>query len=233
MISAILLCASLPSVAQNDLIVLRNGTEIPSKVMYVDTKYVTYKENLRNKNETKQDLKEVYMIRFERRGNIYITEDCKRVTGENEKWEKNADRIYLVEGKEIQVTSLTVAEDEITYTPLGEKRTRGRGGQFGLTPSDVFMIKYSDGTKDIFTDLSVKEEPKAEEEPTVSEVKETERQVVFHNVKKGDTLSTIAKRYGVTANDLAEWNDLPKTVKTNTRLRVGAQLMIYVEPAQK
>lgn len=240
MLAAFLSCLAGNAFAQDDLILLRNGNEIASKVVKVDSKQVTYKENERDWHELHQDLKDVYMIRFEKRGNIYITADGKRVTGESDKWLKGADRIYLVSGKEIQAYDLRVGEDEITYAlPSGSGLfklafKKKADGIFSLSPSEVFLIKYADGSKDIINDLSIREEPAKEEVDTlVSELKENERQVTFHNVKAGETLATIAKRYGVTAKELIEWNDLPKYTKATARLQSGTQLMIYVEPAKE
>lgn len=228
---AALCCLAGNIAAQDDLIIMRNGYEMPVKVIQVDSRLVTYKEREKDEHTLSQDLRDVYMIRYEKRGNIYITDDCKRITGENDKWDKEADRIYLVEGKEIQAYNLSVRPDRISYTLESKIKKKGTAW-FSLDPLDVFMIKYADGTKDIITDISRKEEPVAEEEPTVSEVKDNERQVVFHSVKKGETLNAIAKRYAVTTKELIEWNDLPKTTKASARLQSGTQLMLYVKPAK-
>lgn len=44
----------------------------------------------------------------------------------------------------------------------------------------------------------------------------------FHKVRKGDTLYSVAKRYGVDVKDLAEWNDL----KPKSSLKAGVKLAI-------
>lgn len=44
----------------------------------------------------------------------------------------------------------------------------------------------------------------------------------YHKIKSGETLSTIAKRYGVTVSQLRSWNGL-----SNNRIRAGKQLKIY------
>jgi len=233
LLTAALCCLAGSMAAQDDLIVLRDGSELAVKVIQVDGRLVTYKERAKAKRELYQDLRDVYMIRYEKRGNIYITDDGKRITGENEKWDKSADRIYLVEGREIQAYNLSVRADRITYSlgsgkGLFKKKSSTYMSQ-SVSPQDVFMIKYADGTKDIITDITRKEEP-AEEEQTVAEAQENERQVVFHNVKKGETLKSIAQRYDVSAKEIIEWNDLPKNTKPTARLQSGTQLMIYVEP---
>ncbi len=46
---------------------------------------------------------------------------------------------------------------------------------------------------------------------------------ISHTVRNGDSLWTIAKRYGVTVSELRQWNGLG----SNSRLRVGQKLVIY------
>jgi membrane-bound lytic murein transglycosylase D len=46
-------------------------------------------------------------------------------------------------------------------------------------------------------------------------------QVKTHTVKKGETLSSIARKYGCTVNDIKKWNGL----KSNT-VKVGQKLKI-------
>lgn len=231
---AVLFGMPLTTVAQNDLIILRNGSEIPAKIVLVDGKQITYKEKSNaNSKELSQELKDVYMIRYEKRGNIYITEDGKRKTGENDKWKKQWHRIYLVRGEEIQVTNLRINENNISFTPAIDYPQSKVGTGYNIPLDKVFMVKYSDGTKDIITDITSK--PKVEQvtevvEDTVSAIKENELKVVFHNVKRNQTMAMIAKQYKVNVNDIIKWNDLPKATRKTTRLRVGTQLMIYVKP---
>jgi LysM repeat protein len=45
---------------------------------------------------------------------------------------------------------------------------------------------------------------------------------VTHRVRSGDTLSGIARRYGVTISQLVAWNDISK----NSVLRVGQRLVV-------
>jgi LysM repeat protein len=45
--------------------------------------------------------------------------------------------------------------------------------------------------------------------------------VKTHTVKKGETLSSISRKYGCTVNDLKKWNNL----KSNT-VKVGQKLKI-------
>jgi len=48
---------------------------------------------------------------------------------------------------------------------------------------------------------------------------------IVHTIRSGETLSTIAGRYGVTTNNLQIWNDL-----SSTRIIAGRNLVVYVTP---
>jgi len=48
---------------------------------------------------------------------------------------------------------------------------------------------------------------------------------IVHTIRSGETLSTIARRYGVTTNNLQIWNDL-----SSTRIIAGRNLVVYTAP---
>ena len=51
----------------------------------------------------------------------------------------------------------------------------------------------------------------------------SEGRSIVHKVKKGETLSRIARRYGVTTSQIMSWNH----VKSSRKLRIGQRLHIY------
>lgn len=53
--------------------------------------------------------------------------------------------------------------------------------------------------------------------------------VVLHTVKSGETLDEISKRYNVSTQTLASWNNL----KDRNRIKVGQQLALYVQSGIK
>jgi membrane-bound lytic murein transglycosylase D len=61
-------------------------------------------------------------------------------------------------------------------------------------------------------------------EPSGEEPAPEARTVVTYEVRRGDALSKIASRYGVSVRDLQGWNDL-----RSTRIRAGQELTIYLE----
>lgn len=240
--------ASTTVIAQDDLIIYRNGTEKAVRIIMVSGNDLTYSEFSKGGPEQKESLKDIYMLRYAKRGNVYITDDCKRITGENQKHDKNADIIYLINGKEILAYNLMILEDKIIYEEkgktnlFGKKTDRNDAGSKMLNLSEVFFIKYKDGTKDIINDISheaieAKERAKREEEERIRQAqieeemkKANEKKVIFHNVKRGETLAAIAKKYHVAAREIITWNELPSNTKPNVKLRPDMQLMIYVSP---
>ena len=46
--------------------------------------------------------------------------------------------------------------------------------------------------------------------------------VTYHRIRNGETLSTIARKYGVTVNQIKSWNGL-----RSTRINAGKRLKIY------
>lgn len=53
--------------------------------------------------------------------------------------------------------------------------------------------------------------------------------VIYHKVRKGETLSKIAKRYGVSVSNLRAWNNLRKS----SYLRIGQRLAVSSKGAKK
>ncbi len=46
--------------------------------------------------------------------------------------------------------------------------------------------------------------------------------VTYHRIRNGETLSTIARKYGVTVNQIKSWNGL-----RSTKINAGKRLKIY------
>jgi membrane-bound lytic murein transglycosylase D len=77
--------------------------------------------------------------------------------------------------------------------------------------------------------IEIKEDPEEQKEKVSEVVKEEKQEMVdqwkTHKVKKGETLTTVAKKYGVSTKDLKTWNKLKSgTVKTGQSLKVKVQV---------
>ncbi len=236
-IMAVLCGCLVPLSAQNDLMILRNGRESNVAIVQVNDREVIYKESIKkNAPELSINNSEIYMLRFAKRGNVYITAEGKRVTGENQTIPRDADIVYLVEGKEIPAYDLRVMEDRVTFLLKKNKNSKVIPIAEVFPRSAVFMIRYSDGTRDVLTDISLAGKQEKVEPALIEEKAETEKheenelQVVFHRVIKGETLSSIAQKYDVAVTDIISWNDLPAKFKPTAKLQPDMQLMLYVKP---
>lgn len=235
-------CCAL-SVTAKDLVMLRNGLEMQVYVVQVGNDRLVYKVS-DDDDATMEfvDVKDVYMIFYEKRGIVYITQEGKRVSEDAMVTELliNDDapsNVYLKKGKIYPAYNLQILEDEIVFDRVVAMKQKffskkKEMAKITLSKDEVFLIKYKDGTKDIINEFAPKEEPKVEIEVELQEPeKPTEdvQQVIFHNVKSGDTLAKLAKRYNVTVEEIKEWNDLPEKLKSTARLQNDMQLMLYVE----
>lgn len=226
----ILVAASAFEALAQDLIILRSGEEMEGKVTQASQTAVVIelkKGGLFSKDVTKTELKasDIFMIKFKERGNLYFKEDGKRITGERQKLDRSADIVYLCDGKEIQAWDLALNPETITFRTTKDKK-KSMSSVMTIASSAVFMIKYSDGSRDVITDISIRPEAVKEDKNEKTEETEPQIKVVFHTVKTGDTLASIADNYGVSVEDLREWNEISPATKENTKLKAGTQYMI-------
>jgi LysM domain protein len=216
-----------------DYILLTNGEQIFCKVnkvskSEVDIVRIEPKGFIGSKKEPMTlDASKIYMIKYEDRGNQYFLLDGSRKSGEKQKIDKSADLIYLIDGAEIPAWDIVIDSDRITYKTSKDKK-KAKSFEAGVALDSVFMILYSDGSCDIINDLEAikaKKEEKVKEDSAL----EAKIKVIFHTVKTGETLTSIAKEYDVEVNLLRSWNDLDAKIKDNSRLKAGLQLIIQKE----
>lgn len=156
------ICLATIANAQDDMVILRNGREMMVKIIQIGDKQVIYKLSDKKKAaEQYLNSKEVYMICFKEDRNVYFNADGSRFTGERYELDKDADILYLVSGKEIPVYQLNMTSNVIRY----KERDKKKAPICRYEKSDVFMIKYKDGTKDIITAFpDIKQEVKNQKE---------------------------------------------------------------------
>lgn len=218
-----------------DQLMLRSGDLIEGKLIKISDSEVSFRpitgkggmfSKAKMGDEMKLDLNSVYMVKTEKRGTIFLV-NGQRVIRENVEIPKDADVIYLVEGMEIPAWQLKLENGIISYQKEKEKK-RAMSNIGAFPQEEVFMVKYSDGSVDVFTELpEYKKQPKTQarqEESSAPQFK-----VIFHNVKSGETLAAIAERYDVSVEEIIEWNELPARTTARTRLKVGTQLMLQVK----
>lgn len=224
-----------------DAIILRSGEEIEGKILKSTQTEVIIEEESKNglfgekkHRSTTIFLSDVYMLKYKERGNYYLDSDGTKISGEKQKIDKSADIVYLIMGKEIPAWNLSLDANNITFQTTKDKK-KAESNTLTLKRSAVFMIKYSDGSRDIITDIQPKESVAANQPINGEQEKEDSTpqfKVLFHSVKKGDTLGSVASQYDVSEDDLKEWNELSPQMKSGTRLKTGTQLLIQI-PIEK
>lgn len=216
-----------------DHIIFRNGRETDVKLYQITDDKIIF-GYIGDKTGTQHEVasKDVFMVYIEKQGNMYITPDGKRLTGESKRADaKRNDVIYLIRGMEIAADNIKITEDNIHYSV----KSKGAGirGLMGkeyineatLAKTEVFMIRYRSGMADIITPIEIVEENVAD--TTVVENQQPQFIVVFHAVSKGENLEKLSSKYSVTPEQIIEWNELPSRIKPTSPLTIGMQLMIY------
>ncbi len=221
-----------------DHIILRNGQAFDVKLHQITDDAVLYRLNGDNDAAMESTpSKDVYMVYIEKQGNVYLTPDGKRITGESDRVDrKKFDAIYLVSGQEVGAKNIKVTEDAVIYTPVKKGGllsniigSSNSGGRRAFSLPEVFMIRYKSGMTDVITPLEIAEEPQEE----IKEIKETKKEdsrhiIFYHTVTKGESLKKIAGLYNATISQIIDWNGLPKNSQPNTPLTQGTQLTIYL-----
>ena len=145
---ALLLCFTTLSVsAQKDLIIFRDGTEKLVQITQVNSDKTLYLDG-KGRKAVKQiaDNGNIYMIKYEKRGNVYFSENGDRFTGDAvKKIPKNTVVLYLRKGQELLAYDFSMESRIVKFKENKKKKSAVRS----LAKSDIFMIRYADGTKDV------------------------------------------------------------------------------------
>lgn len=228
-----MVCPIINIQAYSDHIILRNGQEFDAKLLQITDEKIIYTK-ISPQGQVQQEIssQDVYMVYIEKYGNMYFTTKGERITGETKRanYKKN-DIIYLVKGAEIPVEQVWVSKNKIRYAQ--KTRTSGFTSllkkrnfiESTFDKSDVFMIRYRNGMRDIITPIDLSQDESDDNSSTNNA--EPQFIVVFHAVKKGETLKKLANQYQVTTEQIKEWNDLSSKLKSTAQLTTGTQLMIY------
>ena len=134
---------------QRDLILLRDGSERKVKIIMVNNEATFFSVDKSFAQESISN-KDIYMIKYDKRGNVFFTEDGERVTGTGDgKIPSNATAIYLLKGQEIIGYNVEMDTIKLFFTA-----SKKRGMElFFVNKSDIFLIAYPDGSKEILNDF--------------------------------------------------------------------------------
>ena len=198
-----------------DLIIFRNGSEKKVKITMVTNDKTSFSD-VTNKAAPVQAYNNtyIYMIKYEKRGNVFFTDDGKRLTGEGDgKVPASATAIYLLEGKEILAYNVSIEDRNVTFY-----NSKKKGTQKLSIPSDkVFLIKYPDGTRDLMNTFEDLKRREAEELAEKKRLEEEARLAEIRNRYPKDAIIKTQKNLDIRVSLLSENDDVVRYKKTNLK----------------
>ncbi len=207
---------SMTVCGQHDIILLRDGKKLDVKVVMANTDNTTFiSKESGTEEEQSVDNSQIYMVKYEKRGNVFYTENGEKYSGEGDgKIPSKADAIYLLDGKEIIAYNISMDTECVIYQPTDKKKASKQS----IPKDDIFMICYRDGTREVINDFeTVKQRKLAEEEKAKKEEEERRLAEWRKNFPKKAILVTLADKsytilltnededdYWFTRNDIEE-----------------------------
>lgn len=164
-----LLGCSLSLYAQ-DAIIYRDGRVKSVKIIQTNNDKTLFKES-DNKKATEEYVEntKVFMLKFKTRGNVVFNSNGERIltTSEHTQIPKDAIVVYYKDGREVPAYNLTMDANVVSF----KTSKKDRKAPVFSPKSEVFMIRYPDGTRDILTNLAVEEQRQREREAEESRLK--------------------------------------------------------------
>ena len=177
-----LLGISLGLCAQ-DAIIYRDGRVKDVKIIQNNNDKTLFKE-AGNKHAAEEyvDNKQVFMLKFKTRGNVVFNANGERIltTSERIQIPKDAIIVYYKDGREVPAYNLTMDANVVSFKPNKKAKYR----PIYSAKSEVFMIRYPDGTRDILTNLAVEEQRQREREAEEARLKAQREAVVADSIKQ-------------------------------------------------
>ena len=160
-----------------DAIIYRDGRVKEVKIIQTNNDKTLFKES-GNKKATEEYVEntKVFMLKFKTRGNVVFNSNGERIltTSEHIQIPKDAIVVYYKDGREVPAYNLTMDANVVSF----KTSKKGKDNPIFSPKSDVFMISYPDGTRDILTNLAVEEQHQRErdaEEDRLKAQKEAEK----------------------------------------------------------
>lgn len=177
-----LLGISLGLYAQ-DAIIYRDGRVKEVKIIQTNNDKTLFKEaGNKHAAEDYVNNKQVFMLKFKTRGNVVFNANGERIltTSERIQIPKDAIVVYYKDGREVPAYNLTMDANVVSFKPNKKAKYR----PIYSAKSEVFMIRYPDGTRDILTNLAVEEQRQREREAEEARLKAQREAVVADSIKQ-------------------------------------------------
>ena len=181
-IHALLLPMAINAYAQ-DAIIYRDGRVKEVKIIQTNNDKTLFKE-AGNKHAAEEyvDNRQVFMLKFKTRGNVVFNANGERILATSERIQipKDAIVVYYKDGREVPAYNLTMDANVVSFKPNKKAKYR----PIYSAKSEVFMIRYPDGTRDILTNLAVEEQRQREREAEEARLKAQREAVVADSIKQ-------------------------------------------------
>ncbi len=183
--SIFLLGLTSTTIIAQDAIIFRDGRVKSVKIIQTNNDKTLFREsdNKKAPEEYVENTK-VFMLKFRTRGNVVFNSNGERIlaTSEPTQIPKDAVVVYYKDGREVPAYNLTMDANVVSFKT--NKKTKDR--PVFSPKSEVFMIRYPDGTRDILTNLAVEEQQQREREA------EEERIKAQREAEKADSIKAAA-----------------------------------------
>ncbi len=156
-----------------------------------------------------------YVVSYAAEHNLYPLNPGLLMAGTDNVWVRD-----VLSFAQLNETIGVPMEDLKTFNPqyLKDIIPATDSTPFVLRIPTQYALKFVEKEQDIY---AYKTQEMVDKEKILKEVKEVSNRTV-HVVKKGETLSSIAKKYHISVSNLKKWNNLKKDV-----ISVGQKLTIY------
>lgn len=185
LMSIFLLGLTSTTINAQDAIIFRDGRVKSVKIIQTNNDKTLFREsdNKKAPEEYVENTK-VFMLKFRTRGNVVFNSNGERIlaTSEPTQIPKDAVVVYYKDGREVPAYNLTMDANVVSFKT--DKKTKNR--PVFSPKSEVFMIRYPDGTRDILTNLAVEEQKQREREA------EEERIKAQREAEKADSIKAAA-----------------------------------------
>lgn len=193
-IAIILVWACNISAYTQDAIIFRDGRVKSVKIIQTNNDKTLFKESDNKKaSEEYVENTKVFMLKFKTRGNVVFNGNGERIltTSEHVQIPKDAIVVYYKDGREVPAYNLTMDANTVSFKTTKKAKDR----PIYSPKSEVFMIRYPDGTRDILTNLAVEEQQQREREA------EEARQKAQRETEVSDSIKAAAMEEAASATN--------------------------------
>lgn len=165
-----------------DAIIFRDGRVKSVKIIQTNNDKTLFRESGNKKaSEEYVENTKVFMLKFKTRGNVVFNANGERIltTSEHIEIPKDAIVVYYKDGREIPAYNLTMDVSTVSFKTSKKNKNR----PIYSPKSEVFMVHYPDGTRDILTNLAVEEQQQQEREAEEARLKAQREAEVADSIK--------------------------------------------------